>query len=103
MDLAILVRNGTDGDLTMVIFQPRPPGDPGLPEAGGNIGTLPQYYQGCLFAQLVPPVGIELEEGDVLLLYGANDMLEEISSWLGTMPLAASATTPTKIETARRA
>ena len=31
---------------------------------------------------------LQIEEGDVLLLYGANDMLSEISYWLGTLPLA---------------
>ncbi|MCW8962734.1 MAG: SLC13 family permease [Gammaproteobacteria bacterium] len=31
---------------------------------------------------------LEIREGDVLLLYGASDMLSEISSWLGSMPLA---------------
>jgi len=31
---------------------------------------------------------LEIREGDVLLLYGASDMLAEISYWLGTLPLA---------------
>jgi di/tricarboxylate transporter len=31
---------------------------------------------------------LEIKEGDVLLLYGASDMLAEISYWLGTLPLA---------------
>jgi di/tricarboxylate transporter len=31
---------------------------------------------------------LEIEEGDVLLLYGASDMLSEISYWLGALPLA---------------
>jgi len=31
---------------------------------------------------------LEIKEGDVLLLYGASDMLAEISNWLGTLPLA---------------
>ncbi len=31
---------------------------------------------------------LEIREGDVLLLYGASDMLSEISYWLGTLPLA---------------
>ena len=31
---------------------------------------------------------LEIEEGDVLLLYGATEMLAEISYWLGAMPLA---------------
>lgn len=31
---------------------------------------------------------LEIQEGDVLLLYASSDMLAEISAWLGTMPLA---------------
>ncbi|TNF95885.1 MAG: SLC13 family permease [Gammaproteobacteria bacterium] len=31
---------------------------------------------------------LEIKEGDVLLLYGTSDMLSEISSWLGALPLA---------------
>lgn len=31
---------------------------------------------------------LQIEEGDVLLLYGSSDMLAEISYWLGTLPLA---------------
>jgi di/tricarboxylate transporter len=31
---------------------------------------------------------LEIKEGDVLLLYGASDMLAEISYWLGALPLA---------------
>jgi len=31
---------------------------------------------------------LEIEEGDVLLLYGASDMQAEISYWLGALPLA---------------
>jgi len=31
---------------------------------------------------------LQIEEGDVLLLYGASDMLAEISYWLGALPLA---------------
>lgn len=31
---------------------------------------------------------LEIQEGDVLLLYGASDKLTDISNWLGTMPLA---------------
>lgn len=31
---------------------------------------------------------LEIKEGDVLLLYGSNDMQTEISYWLGAMPLA---------------
>ena len=31
---------------------------------------------------------LTINEGDVLLLYGASDMLEETSYWLGTLPLA---------------
>jgi di/tricarboxylate transporter len=31
---------------------------------------------------------LKIEEGDVLLLYGASDMLSEISYWLGALPLA---------------
>ncbi len=31
---------------------------------------------------------LQIKEGDVLLLYGASDMLSEISNWLGALPLA---------------
>ena len=31
---------------------------------------------------------LQIKEGDVLLLYGATEMLEETSYWLGTLPLA---------------
>jgi di/tricarboxylate transporter len=31
---------------------------------------------------------LAIREGDVLLLYGPNETLEDISTWLGTMPLA---------------
>ena len=31
---------------------------------------------------------LEIRAGDVLLLYGPNDVLPEISGWLGTLPLA---------------
>ena len=31
---------------------------------------------------------LQIEEGDVLLLYGSSDMLAEISYWLGALPLA---------------
>jgi di/tricarboxylate transporter len=31
---------------------------------------------------------LQIKEGDVLLLYGASDMLAEISYWLGALPLA---------------
>jgi len=31
---------------------------------------------------------LEIQEGDVLLLYTSSDILAEISAWLGTMPLA---------------
>jgi len=33
---------------------------------------------------------LEIRAGDVLLLFGPGDMLTEISSWLGTLPLAGS-------------
>ncbi|MDX2495312.1 MAG: SLC13 family permease, partial [Desulfuromusa sp.] len=33
---------------------------------------------------------LEIRAGDVLLLYGASDLLAEINSWLGTLPLAGS-------------
>jgi di/tricarboxylate transporter len=33
---------------------------------------------------------LEIRAGDVLLLFGPSDMLTEISSWLGTLPLAGS-------------
>jgi di/tricarboxylate transporter len=33
---------------------------------------------------------LEVRAGDVLLLFGPNDTLTEISSWLGTLPLAGS-------------
>ena len=33
---------------------------------------------------------LEIRAGDVLLLFGANDKLAEISSWLGTLPLAGA-------------
>ena len=33
---------------------------------------------------------LEIRAGDVLLLFGPGDMLTEVSSWLGTLPLAGS-------------
>ena len=33
---------------------------------------------------------LDISAGDVLLLFGTRDMLAEISSWLGTLPLASS-------------
>jgi di/tricarboxylate transporter len=33
---------------------------------------------------------LEIRAGDVLLLFGASDKLSEISSWLGTLPLAGA-------------
>lgn len=33
---------------------------------------------------------LEVRPGDVLLLFGSSDMLAEINSWLGTLPLAGS-------------
>ena len=33
---------------------------------------------------------LEIRAGDVLLLFGPGDMLAEVSSWLGTLPLATS-------------
>ena len=35
---------------------------------------------------------LEIQVGDVLLLYGASDTLAEISYWLGTLPLAGRST-----------
>jgi di/tricarboxylate transporter len=35
---------------------------------------------------------LEIKEGDVLLLYGASDMLADISNWLGVLPLAGRST-----------
>lgn len=51
-----------------------------------GITLLGVSRQGKKFRERVR--SLQIKEGDVLLLYGANDMLSEISNWLGTLPLA---------------